>query len=247
MIIQITETACEIQDDLKQTVTTLTGIEDSKRMKQQILNQLQHLAYFKLVRGLTNTSTNTDMLQFRSLFSVVLSKKQGKHTLEESGPGCFRTGNHFDTCFHPECVVTITPSESLYLQVQNKANEHELPIYVYAFAMNCFDWEIEDLLKASRDVIPPKESRYGNCEVGAAGAFNMRIDFGLDEGQESCEDIVKVFITTQPTSFATIAMPKLGLRASYEEPVLRKKRGGRESEDWAALTFRVRVVERSFK
>jgi hypothetical protein len=137
----------------------------------------------------------------------------------------------------------MTPSEKGYLRVQNK---HESPLFVYVFAMSCFDWEVEEMMKVSREVIPPKGSRHG-YEVEATGIFGMKIKFRLDEGQESCEDIVKVFITTQPTSFMTLAMPKLGLRRSHAEPVLSAKRGGRrESEDWAAVTFRVRVVDELF-
>lgn len=229
MIVQVSETACEIQDEFKRTITTLTGMEDSGTMKLQLLNQLQHLASFKLVRGLTNKDAD------QSFFSAVLCKKDGEM---ESSPGCSRTGNIFDTCFHPECVMTMTPSERVYLRVQNK---HESPLFVYVFAMSYSDWEIEEMMKASRGVIPPKGSRHGH-EVEATGTFKMKIKFSLDEGQESCEDIVKVFITTQPTSFTTLAMPKLGLRGSYAKPVLSAKRGGHKSEDWVAVTFRVRVV-----
>ncbi|KAN0079701.1 hypothetical protein V8E54_004915 [Elaphomyces granulatus] len=229
MIVQVSETAYEIQDEFKQTITTLTGMEDSERMKLQLLDQLQHLASFKLVRGLTNKDAD------QSFFSVVLSKKDGEM---ESNPGCLSTKNIFDTCFHTECVTTMT-SEG-YLRVQNK---HESSLFVYVFAMSCSDWEIEDMMKASRGVIPPKGSRHG-LEVEATGAFKMKIGFWLDEGQESCEEIVKVFITTQPTSFTTLAMPKLGLRGSYAKPVLSAKRG--KSEDWVAVTFRVRVVREEF-
>jgi hypothetical protein len=246
MIVQVSETACEIQDELEQTITTLTGMEDSERMKQQLLNQLQHLASFNLVRGLTNTSINAEMLRFQSFFSVALSKKHGEKLLMEFSPGCSRTGNLFDACFHPKCVETITPLESLekvYLRVQNK---HESSLFVYVFAMSCSDWEIDEMMKASSHVIPPKGSRYGH-EVKATGTFEMRIKFTLDKGQESCEDIVKVFITTQPTSFTTLVLPKLSLRGKYAKPVLSANRGGgHESEDWVAVTFRVRVVRKEF-
>ncbi|RFU24736.1 hypothetical protein B7463_g11601, partial [Scytalidium lignicola] len=186
-------------------------------------------------------STDADALQFQSLFDVVLSKGDGEKLLEQFNPGCSSTRNLFDVCSHPGCVVTVTPSKRLYLRVQNKAAEHGPSLFVYIFSMSCFDWEIEEMLKASGEVIPPKGSRHGH-EVEATGNFKMKFKFQLDEGQKLCEDIVKVFITARPASFMTLARLKLGSHCSYANPVLRTKRGGRESEDWVAITFRVRVV-----
>jgi hypothetical protein len=245
MIVQDSETACEIQDKFKQTVTALTGIEDSGRMKQQLLNQLQHLASFELVRGLTNTSTDADVLQFQSLFSVVLSKKDGEELLEEFSPGCLETKNLFDTCSHPGCMVTVTHSEKLYLRIHNKAGEDGAPLFAYVFAMSCSDWEIDDILTVSRVAIPPKGNSHVPEGNEAKSTFEEEIKFILEGGQDSCEDIVKVFITAQATSFTTLAMPKFGSHDSYAKPMeLKAKRGGRAKEDWAAVTFRVHVLRK---
>jgi hypothetical protein len=60
--------------------------------------------------------------------------------------------------------------------------------------MSCSDLGIGEMLKASRVVMLPKRSRYGD-QGEATGIFEMGCDFILEEGQESCQEIVKVFIT----------------------------------------------------
>jgi hypothetical protein len=61
----------------------------------------------------------------------VLSKKHCKELLEEFSSGFLETRNLFDVCSHPGCVVAVTHSEKLYLQVHNEANEHGPSFYVY--------------------------------------------------------------------------------------------------------------------
>jgi hypothetical protein len=79
------------------------------------------------------------VLQFQSLFSVVLSKKDGEELLEEFSPGCLETKNLFDTYSHPGCIVTVTHSEKLYLRIYNKTGEDGVLLFAYVFAINCSD------------------------------------------------------------------------------------------------------------
>jgi hypothetical protein len=48
--------------------------------------------------------------------------------------------------------------------------------------MSCFDWEVEEMLNASREAIPPKGSRHGHA-VEATGNFEMKIKFKPEEGK----------------------------------------------------------------
>jgi hypothetical protein len=62
-------------------------------------------------------------------------------------------------------------------------------------------------------------------------------------GYHQCEDIIKVFVTSQPTSLDILELPKLG------KPIERGtgSRTGREDshsrEDWAVLHFIIHTTE----
>ena len=58
-----------------------------------------------------------------------------------------------------------------------------------------------------------------------------------EKGIRQCEDMIKVFITSQPTSFDLLELPKFG-QAIKERNTRRVYHKYREvSEEWAALNF----------
>ena len=235
MVTQISDTVYNIEDESNQTLTTLAVTEDLDRTMQRLLNQVQHLASFKLVRDLVNKARST---QFTDSYRACLVKQRG---LERSQfyPGCSKTEDIYDACVHPDCVLTVSRDDEVSLRVANKCTEpHGPSVFLYVYALGS-DWEIDGILEASREEVPPRGGGGGSYQTGM---FDLKIDFTLEQGQEQCEDTIKVILTAQPSSFTTLELPKIGQDPRWAIPNIQGKRGYSSSEDWAALTFRVRLV-----
>jgi hypothetical protein len=61
-----------------------------------------------------------------------------------------------------------------------------------------------------------------------------------EQGYHSCEDIVKVFITSRPTSFNLLELPKLGGQMGTGKHK-RTDQVGEGPENWVALDFPIRT------
>jgi hypothetical protein len=61
------------------------------------------------------------------------------------------------------------------------------------------------------------------------------------KGYRQCEDIIKVFITSQPTSFDSLELPKLGESVKRNATSRARREEGDSSEEWAALNFPIRT------
>ncbi|KAM7198273.1 hypothetical protein V8F33_005064 [Rhypophila sp. PSN 637] len=251
-VVQTGPAVYQIHDEQKSEVITVLSIPDGcDRAIQQILNHIHHLASFKLVLNLSNLTNDTDAQQFKQSYSVAMIHEGNGISYN---PGCSKTGNVHEVCLHPECQIILTPSDIVRLVVKNlgKPNDPRLFLHLYALGSG---WEVEDMTRSSREVIHPAGTNLGDADVGqgskCTGVFWRKLEFSLEEGELACEDVVKVFLTRQATSFATLELPRLGERSScagYSEVDF----GGttrasprsclRDSEDWAALTFRIRVV-----
>ncbi|KAL4884033.1 hypothetical protein BJY04DRAFT_20818 [Aspergillus karnatakaensis] len=131
------------------------------------------------------------------------------------------------------CIeVTNTSADTLYVQVYNLGP--------------C--WNITDVLH-SRETIPPKD-----LSIGLTGTFRKKIktyipDELLGQGVTECEDVIKVFVTSQPTSLSLFEMPKLGeigLRHRRASTAINYRGEGvaGESEGWAVLDFCIRTIKR---
>ncbi|KAI1311120.1 hypothetical protein F5Y03DRAFT_321744 [Xylaria venustula] len=238
---QISDTVYNIEDESNQALTTLAVTGDLDRTMDKLLNQVQHLASFKLVRDLVNKARS---IQFTESYSVYLVKENGRER-SRFYPGCPKT-NIYDACAHPDCVLTVSQNDKVgqndkvSLHVVNKCPEPDGPsLFLYVYALGS-DWEIDGILEASREEVPPRGSGGGIYQT--TGAFELKIDFTLEQGQDQCEDVIKVFLTAQPSSFTTLELPKIGQDPRRASPEIQGKRGYSSSEDWAVLTFRVRLV-----
>ncbi|KAM5343409.1 hypothetical protein ACJ41O_011946 [Fusarium nematophilum] len=236
-IVQTSDMDYNIYDesDESKALTTVTVAEGSER-KQQLLNQVQHLASFKLVRDLVNTAVSS---QFTDSFNVHIVKYDGNRR-EIFNPGCPKTGDLYAACSHPDCVLPVTEKDKVELCVENKAPRAGGPsLFLYIYALGT-SWEINGIQKASREAIAPKGHGDGGS-YEATGLFKKQLSLKLEEGQDQCKDVLKIFLTAQPSSFAVLELPKLGANARREPPKLDRKRGRHASEDWAVLTFQVYI------
>lgn len=144
-----------------------------------VLNVVQHLATFKYFEGLENRLPN---ITFRRLFSLTpfaAIGASGAFDIKHSGIWGF-----------------------------NIENTHDKPLYVALFNFSPL-WEIINILSRSGGddylVIPPKDKINGKKEI----KLQMKIpEFLRNQGQDECEDIVKVFVTSKPILFPSMVLPK---------------------------------------
>jgi hypothetical protein len=231
LVVQKSNMDYEIRDESGQIIAAVSKKDSLEWVMNQVLNWVQHLALFKLLRCQAVNAENKNGLRLPNLFKAWITKRVGRKA-EILEPGCTQTGDLYGTCFHKECVLTVTESDTVHLLVENKGYKNGPKIYAYVYAMGTSKWEIEDILKASREGITPMEGGYDHV-------FRKRIRLSLDSEEEQCEDIIKVFLTIQPTSFTMLTLPELGSSVKHKEPKISQDRGSCVSEEWAVVTFRI--------
>ncbi|TPX13064.1 uncharacterized protein E0L32_006490 [Thyridium curvatum] len=226
-----------VTDNQDRLIVKYDVTDASERDIQQFLSRIQHLASFMLVRDLVNHDTDIGTQQFKSSFTVTLSKEDDEVPFKS---GCHKTSDVHDACAHPDCVIHLTPADTVKLKVENKAQKKEEKVFLYVFAMGS-GWEITEMTRSSGVVVPAADTRDG---FATPGTYQRGMRFPLENGQEECEEVVKIFLTRQPTSFTMLELPRLG---EYNPVRVRAESGYRlsawESEDWASVTFRVRITE----
>jgi hypothetical protein len=234
----------EIRDETDHTLLSLPASSiESKEDATLVLESVEHLAKFELVKALTNNSLVDLTDRFRRSFSVQLIKPAG----DRIDPGCLQAGQHQSICSHPECLVGVENGTFLQLEVKNYEEEggHAICVHVYSMSSS---WEIENILGGDYEVIPPRSSNQGQeFRKGTSGIWKKKILMTVppalrEKGEKQCVDIFKVFLTSQPTSFMSLELPELG--NLLERSKVSKYRGGgaySSSKDWFALSFRIRT------
>ncbi len=92
------------------------------------------------------------------------------------------------------------------LQVENKG-----PKSIYAFIYDLGPcWQVENILRGSYEVVPSKHTGPGFTGVLKKKLKTMVPEEIKKSGRYQCEDIIRVFVTSHPTSFDMLALPKLG-------------------------------------
>jgi hypothetical protein len=190
----------EILDGLRQKVTSLPAIpSDRDGALDSVLDLLQHLAAFKYIEGIENRIPTAS---FTNSFEINLSDRNGKDL--EAGD-----------------ILNVSHEDELSLTVQNFGDK---PLYVAIFDLGP-SWQIASLTCEDGGgeymVVPSKNDR------GDAGKIEVEWEMIVPDsfrkrGQEQCEDVIKVFVTSKPTSFAPLVLPKIPISA---ENVDRSVRG----------------------
>jgi Caspase domain len=206
-----------ILDKSGQKIINLPIMTQDQTRISSVCEIMEHLAKFELARDLANMVPAD---RFRESFSakIILS------------------GDAYD----PGSLVEVEHDEEakleLELRVENKGNK-DLYIYIYNLGP-C--WHVQNILYGSYKVIPPK-----NGEQGFTGTFKKKLKTVVPSEMRShrqCEDIIKVFVTSQPTSFDLLELPRLGGPVKKDRSSRSSHDGGSpSSEDWAALNFLVRT------
>ncbi|KAI1358657.1 hypothetical protein F5Y08DRAFT_321378 [Xylaria arbuscula] len=189
--------------------------EKIKNSPGQVLDIVERLVKFKMVGSLTNKWNPTAL---EEQYQVDLLNPTGE-------------------AYQPGAVVSVEEGDQLRLVVQNHSSS---PLYLHIYNLAPLG-NIKNTLWASYAVVPSE-----NRQNGFRGQWVHRLktmvpsDPSLD-AVDSCEDIIKVFLTTHPTSFASLEMQEFkDIRdhgtvepGQTEEPPLSG------AEDWVALNFRI--------
>jgi len=228
----------EIRDETNQGIVNLaTTTEHQEGNASHVLDIMVHLARFKLVKNLTNTLLADPAHPFRKSFTVQLVNPAGNVFY----PGCLQGGWFHPGCSHPECVVEVEDGEKLELVVENKEKEGGNALHLHLYSMgHC--WEIENILRGNHEVIPHKESSQSTTREWRKKLKMTISPETKEKGQSQYEDIIKVILTIQSTSFMSLELPELVTPIKGGKTTKpRGEGGGRLSDDWAALNFRIRT------
>lgn len=205
----------EILDESDHRIINLPTMSYDQTDVSSVCDILEHLVRYKLVRALANKiSADAFMESFRA---QIISRSKD--------------------IFDPECVVEIKQGEvtsfTFELQVENKGSKN---LYVYIYGMGpC--WQVENIYLGNHEVIPPR-----NSDARFSGVFRRKLCTIVppemrEKGHRQCQDIIKVFVTSKPTSFDLLELPKLGELAKRKTTSRIGQKDIDIPEEWAALNF----------
>ena len=212
----------EILDDSHRRVHFLPPLPLHDTNSNQIYSVMEHLARYKQILELTNVAST---YTFSKSFKVYVNNQFGKN-LE---PGCWFQVGH---------------DESLKLTFQFE-NRGTRTLYVHIYNLGP-RWEVSNIYRATYEAVPPR-----NDAEGLAGktqkTLKLVVPPVLRQLQKLyCEDIVKVFITSEPTSFDSLELPRLeeALDRTTTYPVGLYRGSEAISEDWMTFNFSIRTYLR---
>jgi hypothetical protein len=218
---------------------------ESHEVAAKVLEAIQHLAQYELFKSLKNYSVKEHQNQFIHSFRVQLIRPLNI----EISPGCLQDAQQQQVCTHQGCLIEVEEGESLQLIVENNSTRYALCVHVYSMGAS---WEVGNILRADYEVVPPPLSNKSReWRKGSSGTWSKKLKMTVpseirEQGKRHCDDIIKVILTSQPTSFLSLELPELGECVGRQKPSKDRATGSfSSSEDWAALSFRIRtrVVE----
>ncbi|OCK98481.1 uncharacterized protein K441DRAFT_654680 [Cenococcum geophilum 1.58] len=212
-VILNSEKEYEILDQFDQRIVNLPAMPQAQTDVYRISDTIEHLAKFKLVKELTNEAQTPS---FRESFNVRIIDVSGN-------------------IHNPGSLVNVQECEAFHLEVENKGAKE---LYVHVYCLDPFQ-EVQNIYCGSYEVIPPRHDSENFLGM-MKKALKTGVPYEMKKKHRWCEDILKVFITSQPTSFDLLELPKLGDLAKRNETSTTSRDGGNlEPEDWAALNFMV--------
>jgi hypothetical protein len=210
----------EILDNSGQKFINLPAMPRDQVDTSRICNVLEHLTRFKMAKDLNN---QVPKATFRTSFEVEIVTDRA--------------------VFGPEEQIEVRHNSVLELTINNKG---KTALYAHVYNLDSC-WSVKGILRATYETIPPRNDPR-NGDLSFLGRFSKKIKMTVPpimKEHGSCEDIIKVFVTSQPTSFDLLELPNLDGLAD----TISGNRGGqvysRASEDWVTLSFAIRTLDKS--
>ena len=203
----------EILDEYDRKIVNLPAMPRDETDTSRVCDILEHLARFRMTEDINNKIPKA---AFEKSLDVWI-KANGK-------------------AFAQKEQIEVRHGSIVELVVKN-VGESTLHVHVYNLGPL---WQIKGLLRASYESIPQR-----NTGLFFTGMSSKKIKMTVPptmNGYGSCEDIIKVFVTSQPTSFDSLELPKLDElgKTSVRNRISRPSNDG--SEDWIALNFPIRTL-----
>jgi len=203
----------EILDEYGRKIINLPTMPRDQTDTSRVCNILEHLARFRMTKDIINEMPRT---AFRESLDIRI-RANGK-------------------AFDPREQIEVRHGNIVELVMKNVG---ETALYVHVYNLGPF-WQVKGFLHASYESIPKR-----NHDLGFTGMSSKKIRMTVSpamSGYGSCEDIIKVFATSQPTSFDSLELSNLdGLgKANVGDRMCRPSNHG--VEDWVALNFPIRTL-----
>ncbi|EUC45384.1 hypothetical protein COCMIDRAFT_95602 [Bipolaris oryzae ATCC 44560] len=219
-------------DSLEPVLGTPIVPQDQTDAMASVVAALEHLGAFKYFESIRNRAETAEWVK---KFQIT-AKSNGSSTARQNG------------------ILQLSELDHISIRVQNLSSE---PLY-FAILNLTPCWEIVNVLSDGGEggfmVIPPHE--VDECELEMEIPEEFKVQDIL-----SCQDVLKIFITSQPTSFASQLLPKLtrsssGSRSSMAEYTRRirnsihqlgdsNRNPSRNTEYWSTQDFIVKTSRRA--
>ncbi|KAF4958831.1 hypothetical protein FGADI_2175 [Fusarium gaditjirri] len=200
-------------------VANLPSLSQSTTTADDVAAVLEHLARYELVKNLSNPFVEED---FRTSFDISI----------------IRAGDHFG----PGSLIDVEQDAGKASMFELKLQNHCTKVlYLYILDLGPL-WQIDDIYCGSYAVIPP----YNQNERFMTGCFTKKFrtmvpDELRQQGIEECDDTLKVLVTSQPTSFDLLELPKIGHVLKRRSPTDNDRSGGSSVEQWITFSFPLRT------
>jgi hypothetical protein len=210
---EIEDEKCRILDAKRDPVPNLPPLPFSSKNRSvaKLTNVLQHLAMYEYVRAIANESP---VDSFETSFTVYLTS--GTQMRCDAGQS-----------------LEIRAEEPLMLTIENHGTT---PLYIAVFDLGP-QWQITNIFAMHKEefqVLAPFRAK-NNIHHEHTGRLDVPLHTNIPDdlakqGQDHCEDVIKVFVTSKATSFASLETEKLPIS---EEDYTGTTRGKKNSGDLA--------------
>ncbi|KAE8441052.1 hypothetical protein EG329_005914 [Mollisiaceae sp. DMI_Dod_QoI] len=180
---------------------------------KRIGDVLEHLARFSMVKDLAN---ETPTIAFRELFNIQMIC-DGK-------------------TFGPGEQIEVRHGRIVELVMENVG---DIVLYAHVYDLGPF-WGVKGILRGTYETIPPR-----NVNLRLTGMSSKKIKMTVPlvmREYGSCEDIIKIVITSQPTSFDSLELPNLDELAGANTGNRVSRSDNHVLEEWIALDFPIRTL-----
>lgn len=211
---------------------------------EDIAAPLVHLAKYSLVRSLANPPApnnggddNNDHGQatpFRSTFDLYIRSRTGQ---------CYKPGEVMELQERSD----MRSSFEIYFE-----NKGPVSLHIYIYALSPI-WEVEHVHRATLETVPAMPRANQNYYTEGFRSFvSKKLRTVVPNGLRAsglfthCEDVVKVLVTTHPTSFDVLEQPAYGIIEEHKpHPMPRHSDGLSLVEQWDAFNFPIRTALRA--
>jgi hypothetical protein len=216
--VEVFEGQYQILDKDEQKLLNLPVLKQHGTDPEDIAAILEHLIRYELVKSLSNESSSEE---FQASFDINISN---------------RARNQFS----PGQLIHTEESDGKYmfeLVVQNNSCRE---LYLYVFNLGPH-WQVEDINHNGAELIPPLESGPGFKNRFTKKLRTMVPSEMKARGLFQCDDTLKIFVTSHPTSFDLLELPKIGSSPKKQATISRDRSGKECAEEWVALNFSLRT------